>query len=95
MNLDLSRKILVAAEKRREGFLRVRGRHLVREVELMQDAGLVEVSALVNNDAAIAVINRVTEVGRRFLRVVGDRATSAVIGNAFAPSRPIGLNFGA
>jgi hypothetical protein len=68
MNPNLTHALLVAANGQPYGFLKVRSVDLVREVELMAAAGLVEASL---GDAAAdgyAVINRVTDSGEAFLR---------------------------
>ena len=68
MNLNLVQALLVTADGQPYGFLKVRSADLIREVELMAEAGLVEAS-LGNTDAeAYAVINRVTASGQAFLR---------------------------
>ena len=68
MNLDLAHALLVAANGQPYGFLKVRSTDLIREVELMAEAGLVDAS-LENADAeGYAVINRVTDSGQAFLR---------------------------
>jgi hypothetical protein len=69
MNLSLAHSLLVAAEEQPYGFLNVRGdAELVREVELMAEAGLVEASLGNAPHEAFAVINRVTDQGHAFLR---------------------------
>jgi hypothetical protein len=68
MNLLLVHKLLKAAQNEPSGFLKVRGPHLAREVELMADAGLVEASGIVHGLETFAVINRVTDSGHSFLR---------------------------
>lgn len=74
MNLNLAHALLVAADGQPFGFLKVRSADLIREVELMAAAGLVEAS-LGNTDAeAYAVINCVTDSGRAFLRAFKDQA---------------------
>jgi hypothetical protein len=73
MNLNLAHSLLVAAEEQPYGFLNVRGAHLVREVELMAGAGLVDASLGNAGPEAFAVINRVTEQGHAFLRAFKDQ----------------------
>jgi hypothetical protein len=68
MNLNLVHKILRAATDAPYGFLKVKGRHLAREIELMAAAGLVEASPTVHGLETYAVIKRVTESGHSFLR---------------------------
>jgi hypothetical protein len=68
LNLILVHKLLKAADREPSGFLKVRGPQLTREVELMADAGLVETAGIVHGLETFAVINRVTDSGRSFLR---------------------------
>jgi hypothetical protein len=73
MNLQLVRKLLLAANDQPYGFLKVQGAHLAREVELMAAAGLVEASRTVTGLETFAVIRRVTDAGRAFLRAFRDQ----------------------
>ena len=68
MNLNVVHKILRAASDQPYGFLKVNGRHLAREIELMAAAGLVEASPTVHGLQTYAVIKRVTDSGQSFLR---------------------------
>lgn len=68
MNLDLVHALLVAANGQPYGFLKVRSVDLIREVELMAAAGLVEASLGDKDADGYAVINRVTDSGEAFLR---------------------------
>jgi hypothetical protein len=68
MNLKLTHALLVAADGQPYGFLKVRSPDLVREVELMAAAGLVDASFGNTDTEGYAVINRVTDSGRAFLR---------------------------
>ena len=68
MNLNVVHKILRAANDQPYGFLKVHGRHLAREIELMAAAGLVEASPTVHGLQTYAVIKRVTDSGQSFLR---------------------------
>jgi hypothetical protein len=71
MNLNLVHKILKAANEQPDGILQVRGKHLAREVELMASAGLVETGP-VQGLETYAVIKRITDSGRSFLRAFKD-----------------------
>jgi len=73
MNLDLVHKLLQAANDQPYGFLKVHGRELAREVELMSAAGLVESSETVRGLETYRVIKRVTATGESFLRAFKDR----------------------
>jgi hypothetical protein len=64
----LVHELLSAANNQPYGFLKVRGATLVREVEQMAAAGLVEVSPTVQGLQPQAVINRLTDAGESFLR---------------------------
>lgn len=68
VNLNLAHALLVAADGQPFGFLKVRSGDLIREVELMAAAGLVEASLGSTDMEAYAVINCVTDAGRTFLR---------------------------
>ena len=73
MNLHLVHKLLQAANDQPYGFLKVRGAHLAREVEMMAAAGLIEASGTVRGLETFAVIKRVTDTGRSFLRAFRDQ----------------------
>ena len=68
MNLNVVDKILRAVNDQPYGFLKVTGRQLAREIELMAAAGLVEASPTVHGLQTYAVIKRVTDSGHSFLR---------------------------
>jgi hypothetical protein len=68
VNLDLVHALLVAADGQPYGFLKVRSADLMREVELMAAAGLVDASLADTDTEGYAVINRVTDSGQAFLR---------------------------
>jgi hypothetical protein len=72
VDLNLVHSLLVAAEEQPDGFLRVRHPALVREVELMAAAGLVDASTGNDGAQSFAVISRVTEPGHVFLRAFRD-----------------------
>ena len=74
MNLYLVDKLLRAAQNQPYGFLKVSGRNLAREVELMAAAGLVDASPTVHGLETYAVIKRVTDSGRSFLRAFKEHA---------------------
>ena len=73
MNLDVVHKILRAANDQPYGFLKVHGRHLAREIELMAAAGLVEASPTVHGLETYAVVKKVTDSGHSFLRAFKER----------------------
>jgi hypothetical protein len=73
MNLNSVHKLLKTANDQPYGFLKVRGAHLAREVELMAGAGLVEASPTVQGLETFAVIKRVTDSGHSFLRAFRDQ----------------------
>ena len=73
MNLHLVHKLLQAANNEPYGLLKVRGRRLAREVEMMASAELVEASATVHGLETFAVITRVTNSGFSFLRAFGNQ----------------------
>ena len=73
MNLRLVHRILQSANEQPYGFLKVRGAHLAREVEMMVAAGLIEASGTVHGLETFAVIKRVTAAGHSFLRAFKDQ----------------------
>ena len=73
MNLNLVHKILKAANNQPYGHLKVRGAQLAREVELMASAGLVDAAGTVHGLETFAVVNRITDSGRSFLRAFKDQ----------------------
>jgi hypothetical protein len=68
VNLDLVHALLVAADGQPYGFLKVHSVDLIREVELMAAAGLIEASFGSTDTHGYAVINRATDSGQAFLR---------------------------
>ena len=76
MNLRLVHKLLETANEQPYGFLKVRGAHLAREVEMMAAAGLVETSGTVHGLETFAVIKRVTASGHSFLRAFNEQSRS-------------------
>ena len=68
MNLFLLHKLLIAADQHRHGILEIQDRHLDREVRLMASAGLVDATLGDNNNKSFTIINRLTDLGRAFLR---------------------------
>jgi hypothetical protein len=77
MNLQLVHRLLQAANDQPYGFLKVRGAHLAREVEMMAAAGLIEASGTVHGLETFAVIKRVTDAGHSFLRAFRDQLMSS------------------
>jgi hypothetical protein len=77
MNLHLVHKLLQAANDQPYGFLKVRGANLAREVEMMASAGLIEATGPVYGLETFAVIKRVTDSGRSFLRAFRDHPLPA------------------
>ena len=77
MNLNLVHKILRAVNDQPYGFLKVNGRHLAREIELMAAAGLVEASPTVHGLQIFAVIKRVTDSGHSFLRAFKEQTRTS------------------
>jgi hypothetical protein len=72
MNLNYVHELLVGADKQRHGFLKVRGRKADREVRLMADAGLVDATLSDGKDGSFTAINRLTDLGHKFLRAFKD-----------------------
>jgi hypothetical protein len=63
---------LIAADEQPHGFLQIRGRRADREIRLMAEAGLVEATLSKGKEEPVTAINRVTELGQRFLRKFKD-----------------------
>lgn len=76
MNLKLTRDILQATDEQPYGFLRVRGREVAHEVDLMAQAGFVEASLHLEEDPPMAVINRLTDAGDKLLHVLREKLIS-------------------
>jgi hypothetical protein len=74
MNLLLAHKIIGEAEHQSSGFLRVRGREVAREVQLMAKAGLIQTTESDELDPSEAVITRITHAGHQFYRALKHRA---------------------
>jgi hypothetical protein len=70
MNLELTRELLGAAEQQPHGKLRVTGYEAAREVELLANAGFIEASVVPATESPTAVIERLTEAGRKLLKVL-------------------------
>ena len=68
MNLQLVHNLLEAANDQPQGSLKIRGAKLIREVEMMTAAGLVESTGTVHDLETFAVIKRITKAGHTFLR---------------------------
>jgi hypothetical protein len=69
-----ARELMVAADEQRHGFLKIRGIAARNEVCLMAEAGLVEATLSDGQRDSFAVINRLTDSGREFLRAFEDSA---------------------
>jgi DNA-binding MarR family transcriptional regulator len=78
LNVNLTHALLAAASEKPYGFLKVRSSRLVREVEIMAEAGLVEFSLADSEGETFAVINRVTDSGRAFLRTWKDKVPQKI-----------------
>jgi len=70
MNLKLTRELLSAANDQPHGTFHVEGRDEAREVELLVDAGYVVASIDQAKEVPTAVIERVTDAGRKLLNVL-------------------------
>jgi hypothetical protein len=77
MNLSYVHKLLVAADQQRHGFLRIRDRQADQQVRLMAGAGLVDATLSNGKDESFTAINRLTDLGRTFLRTFKDRPIPA------------------
>ena len=74
MNLSYAHKLLVAADQQRHGFLQIHGRQADHEVRLMAEAGLVDATLGDGKDKSFTAINRLTDLGYKFLRTFKEPA---------------------
>jgi hypothetical protein len=70
MNLAYVHRLLIAADEQRDGHLKVVGQRADCEVRLMAKAGLVEATLSDGNGEPFTSINRLTDLGRTFLRAL-------------------------
>ncbi len=85
MNLALAQKLLIAVDEQPHGFLKVRDRESIHEVERLAAAGLVKASVSNDYSQSSAVIKYITDAGYKFLRAFRDQAmVNAVAGNSAA-----------
>ena len=87
MNLSYAHKLLVAADEQRHGFLQIRGRRAEHEVQLMAKAGLVDATLGDGKDESFTAINRLTDLGHKFLRTFKDSAVPM----GSRPARKVGM----
>ena len=84
MNLELVKKVLNVSEAQPFGFVKLRGRKIAHEVQEMESAGLVELSAAQTKDPDLVVIKAVTDAGRRLLRILREKRTTRYLNRARA-----------
>lgn len=72
MNLPYAYQLLFAAVDQRDSSIKLRGIQADHEVRLMAQAGLVEASFGDGKEGSFTSIDRVTEMGRTFLRTFKD-----------------------
>jgi hypothetical protein len=89
MNLPYIYELLVAANGRRPGFLKLQGLQADHEVRLMAQAGLVDATFDDGNQGSFTSINSVTAAGQTFLRTFKDQAIpgEAILANSIAVSQ--------
>ena len=83
MNLTLAKQILNAIEAEPDGCLRMQGRKVRHEAELMQEAGWLELTR--SNGARSAIEAHVTEAGHQVSRLFREDATAQRLLRAFMP----------
>ena len=91
MNLLLAHKIISEVEAQPFGFLKVRGRELAREVQLMAMAGLVRASNTDELEPTEAIITRVTHAGHQFYHALKNRVgygELSIDGSSFVNANP-------
>lgn len=72
MNLAYVHRLLIAADQQPDAHLKVLGWRADCEVRLMAEAGLVEATLNDSEDESFTSINRLTDLGRTFLRAFKD-----------------------
>ena len=82
MNLPYVHKLLLAASSQRHGFLKLRGRQADHEVRLMASAGLIDATFNDRNGNSFISINRLTELGHKFLRAFKNQSLPGVVTSA-------------
>ena len=95
MDLELARKVLEVSEAQPFDFVKLRGRGIAREVEEMESAGLLVLSAAQGDQPDAAVIKGVTGPGRLLLKILRDKTTARYLKRARralkATARPMDL----
>jgi hypothetical protein len=84
MNLEVVQSVLNVSEAQPFDFVKLRGRRISYEVQEMESAGLVELSAAQTNDPDSVVIKTITDAGRRLLRILRDETTTRYLKRARA-----------
>jgi hypothetical protein len=83
MNLDFARKVLSVTEAQPGGSIKLRGKRISYELDQMASAGLIELGTPPENNPDVAVIQAVTNAGRRLLRVLEHKKTATYVKRAF------------
>ena len=79
MNLSYTLKLLAAADEQPYGFIKLRGAHADYEVRRMVESGLVEATLSDGQAGSFTSINRLTDLGEKFLSAFPDRSIPAPI----------------
>ncbi len=77
MDLPYALKLLIAADEQPYGFIKLRGVRADYQVRIMAEVGLVEATLNDGRPGSFTSINRVTDLGKKFLRTFPARSISA------------------
>ncbi len=77
MDLAYAHNLLVAADQQGQGFLLIRGLRADHTVRVMAEVGLVDATLGDDRTKSFTAINRLTDLGRKFLRAFQDLPLAA------------------
>jgi hypothetical protein len=86
MNLEVAKEILQAVEAQPNGVLRIRGRKMRHEAELMREAGWLELAAA--SGARSWLTARATAAGHQISQLLRKEAVAQRLRDAFTPFAP-------
>ena len=86
MNLEVAKEILQAVEAQPNGVLRIRGRKMRHEAELMREAGWLELAA--GSGARSWLTARATAAGHQISQLLRKEAVAQRLRDAFTPLAP-------
>jgi hypothetical protein len=86
MNLEVAKEILQAVEAQPDGILRIRGRKMRHEAELMREAGWLELAAAAGTRSWLTA--RATAAGHRISELFHKEAIAQRLRDALTPRIP-------